>query len=73
MSQRADCLVLGGDVYHSTEHSFPGLLPACKAAGLTVEWLTKGAALTKERLEGKKVRGYSLVFVQLFEKYGTSI
>eukprot|EP01045_Picozoa_sp_COSAG04_P037582 COSAG04_NODE_9666_length_842_cov_1.010767_1_plen_118_part_10 len=32
MSQKADCLLLGGDVYHSTEHSFPGLLPACTAA-----------------------------------------
>ena len=25
----ADCLLLGGDTCHSTEHSFPGLLPAC--------------------------------------------
>ena len=24
----ADCLLLGGDTCHSTEHSFPGLLPA---------------------------------------------
>ena len=55
MSQKADCLLLGGDVYHSTEHSFPGLLPACTAAGLTVEYLCKGPALNAEKLEGKKV------------------
>ena len=54
-SQKADCLLLGGDVYHSTEHSFPGLLPACQAAGLTVEYLCKGPALCAEKLEGKKV------------------
>ncbi len=28
---RSDCLLLGGDTCHSTEHSFPGLLPACVA------------------------------------------
>jgi hypothetical protein len=55
MSQKADCLLLGGDVYHSTEHSFPGLTPACQAAGLTVEYLCKGPALCAEKLEGKKV------------------
>ena len=55
MSQKANCLLLGGDVYHSTEHSFPGLLPACTAAGLTVEYLCKGPALNAEKLEGKKV------------------
>ena len=23
-----DCIILGGDTYHSTQHSFPALLPA---------------------------------------------
>jgi hypothetical protein len=36
----ADCLLLGGDTCHSTEHSFPGLLPACvPAATDRLRWL----------------------------------
>jgi len=82
----ADCLLLGGDNGHFTQHSFPGtpqapppsprpatpsqqplhftdpamslyagLLPACEAAGLTVDFITKGPALTASRLAGKKL------------------
>eukprot|EP01045_Picozoa_sp_COSAG04_P013831 COSAG04_NODE_1001_length_8839_cov_3.422883_10_plen_58_part_00 len=35
--------------------SYAGLLPACEAAGLTVDFITKGPALTASRLAGKKL------------------
>ena len=35
--------------------SSAGLLPACEAAGLTVDFITKGPALTASRLAGKKL------------------
>ena len=93
-----DCLILGGDTYHSTcvaskfiprlvcprrrdicsqqtvfirlltppltrlvreaacsQHSFPGLQPACAAAGLTIRYLCKGPQFNAKALEGIKV------------------
>ena len=57
------CLVDGGRyqltdhfcaAWHS-QHSFPGLQPACAAAGLTVRYLCKGPQFNSATLEGIKV------------------
>ena len=51
----ATCLLLGGDNGHLTQHSFPALLPALTAAGLRVDFITKGPALSAAKLLGKSV------------------
>ena len=61
----ADCLVLGGDWGHLTQHSFPGLLPAITANGMVANYITKGPGLSAAQLLGKRLLiifadGYSM-------------
>ena len=49
--------------------SYAGLLPACEAAGLTVDFITKGPALTASRLAGKKL---CIIFADGYTQVGVS-
>ena len=44
-----------GTAPYYSQHSFPGLQPACAAAGLTVRYLCKGPQFNAAALEGIKV------------------